>query len=310
MQKTESTTKSSVPDMPRKLLFIVNPNAGKKISGQLIDTIRKEFPQNIYYQIVVWKDKDHFQEVLDIMHSREYTDVIAVGGDGTVNQVAKSIIGTNIALGIVPAGSGNGLARTLGLSMNIEEVIKQIAEGTYAQTDYGTVNEIPFFCTSGIGFDAHIGNLFASSKKRGLQSYVKITVRELLKYRSKNYTIQLNGETLNRKAYLITVANAGQYGNDFYIAPQAKLNDGKFHVVILKPFNFFSAIGVFINVIRGKANESSKIETYIADKLSISREEEGPIHYDGEPAMHGKNIDFICHASELKVIVGKKIKAL
>lgn len=294
--------------MPRKLLFIVNPNAGKKISNQLIDMIRKEFPPNIYYQIVVWKDKDHFKEVLDILHSNDYTDAIAVGGDGTVNQVAKSIIGTDIALGIVPAGSGNGLARTLGLSMKPEEVIKQIAAGKTTKIDYGTVNMIPFFCTSGIGFDAHIGNLFATSKKRGLQSYIKITLREIMKYRSKDYVIKLNGEELNRKAYLITVANAGQYGNDFYIAPQAKLNDGKFHVVVLKPFNFFSVFGVLVKVLRGKANESHNIETYTADQLVIERKRKDSIHFDGEPEFQGEKLEYVCYHQGLTVITGENFK--
>lgn len=310
MQKTEYTVKLATPEMPRKLLFIVNPNAGKKISEKLIDIIRKEFPQNIYYQIVVWKDKDHFQEVLDILHSRDYTDAIAVGGDGTVNQVAKSIVGTNIALGIVPAGSGNGLARTLGLSMNVEEVIKQIAAGKTTKIDYGTVNDIPFFCTSGVGFDAHIGNLFATSKKRGLQSYVKITTRELLKYRSKEYTLHFNDKSITRKAYLITIANAGQYGNDFYIAPQAKINDGKFHIVILKPFNLISAFGILFNVLRGKANESKKIETYTAEKLIIERKWKDTIHFDGEPDFKEEKLEYLCHTQQLNVIVGDNIKAV
>ena len=310
MQKTKFTEKSAQPDMPRKLLFIVNPNAGKKISEHLIDIIRKEFPKNIYYQIVVWKDRDHFKEVLDILHSREYTDAIAVGGDGTVNQVAKSIMGTNITLGIVPAGSGNGLARTLGLSMKVEEVIKQIATGNKTKIDYGTVNDIPFFCTSGVGFDAHIGNLFATSKKRGLQSYVKITLRELIRYKSKEYVLKFNGEEIKRKAYLITIANAGQYGNDFYIAPQAKINDGNFHVVILKPFNFFSVFGILIKVLRGKANESSNIETYTTNKLTIERKWKDAIHFDGEPEFKGEVLDYICHPLGLNVIVGDNVKAI
>lgn len=310
MQNTKFTEKSAPPDMPRKLLFIVNPNAGKKISDQLIDTIRKEFPKNIYYQIVVWKDRDHFKEVLDILHSRDYTDAIAVGGDGTVNQVAKSIVGTNISLGIVPAGSGNGLARTLGLSMKVEEVIKQIAEGKKIKIDYGTVSDIPFFCTSGVGFDAHIGNLFATSKKRGLQSYVKITLRELIRYKSKEYVLKFNGEEIKRKAYLITVANAGQYGNDFYIAPQAKINDGKFHVVVLKPFNFFNVFGILIKVLKGKANENSHIETYTTDKLTIQRKWKDAIHFDGEPEFKGEHLDYVCHPLGLNVIIGNNIKAV
>ena len=182
--------------MPRKLLFIVNPNAGKKISDRLIDTIRKEFPQNIYYQIVVWKDKDHFKEVLDILHSQDYTDAIAVGGDGTVNLVAKSLLGTTISLGIIPAGSGNGLARTLGISMDVEEAIKQIAKGNKITIEHGIVNGIPFFCTSGIGFDDHIENLFTKSVKRGLQSYIKITITELFSYRAKTYSLTFNGQNI------------------------------------------------------------------------------------------------------------------
>ncbi|MBL7917030.1 MAG: YegS/Rv2252/BmrU family lipid kinase [Bacteroidia bacterium] len=289
----------------RKFLFIVNPNAGKKISGNLIEIIRNKIPKEIEYQIEIWKSKEHFKEILNLLQKNNFTDAIAVGGDGTVNQVAKSVIGTNIALGIVPAGSGNGLARTLGLSMKTEEVIKQIAEGNTKQIDYGTVNNIPFFCTSGIGFDAHIGNLFATSKKRGLQSYIKITVGELLRYKSQEYILKFNNQEIKRKAYLITVANAGQYGNDFYIAPQAKINDGKFHLVILKPFGFFGAINVLIKVLKGRAFESKYIETYVCDSVTILRNNEGPVHFDGEPEMQGKQVEFICNPTKLNVIVGK-----
>ncbi|MEO6303362.1 MAG: YegS/Rv2252/BmrU family lipid kinase [Bacteroidia bacterium] len=294
--------------MSRKLLFIVNPNAGKKISGRLIDTIKKEFPQNIYYQIVIWKDRDHFKEVLDILHSQEYTDAIAVGGDGTVNAVAKSIVGTNITLGIVPAGSGNGLARSLGLSMNVEEAIKQIAKGDKTKVDHGTVNGIPFFCTSGIGFDAHIGNLFATSTKRGLQSYVKITLREIFRYRAKEYTLSFNGQTIKRKAFLITVANAGQYGNDFYIAPQANMQDGLFHVVVVKPFNAFVAPGLLTKVLKRKANTSHYIETFVTDKITVSRSEKGAIHFDGEPEMEEKDVVFEIKPNSLNAIIGNKFK--
>lgn len=305
MQNTESTMKSSAFDMPRKLLFIVNPNAGKKISEQIIATIREEFPENIYYQIVIWKDKNHFEEITSLLKTEGYTDAIAVGGDGTVNQVAKTIVNTNIALGIVPVGSGNGLARTLGLSMKIKEVVKQIAEGKTALIDCGIVNKRFFFCTSGIGFDAHIGNLFATSEKRGLQSYVKITVRELLRYRAKNYMLSFNGQTIQRKAFLITVANAGQYGNDFYIAPQADLQDGKFHVAILKPFNPINVFGILVKILRRKAHLNRNIETYVTDKITITRNEKDSIHFDGEPAFEEKEVLFENKPKALRVIVGE-----
>ena len=306
MQNTESIKKSSASDMSRKLLFIVNPNAGKRVSDQIIGIIRKEFPQNLYYQVVIWKDKDHFDEITTILKTQGYTDAIAVGGDGTVNHVAKTILNTGIRLGIVPIGSGNGLARSLGLSMNIEEVIRQIAAGKTATIDSGLVNQRPFFCTSGIGFDAHIGHLFATSVKRGLQSYVKITFRELFKYRAKHYTLSFNDQVIKRKAFLITVANAGQYGNDFYIAPQADMQDGKFHVAILKPFNAFHLPLMMTKILTKKAQLSSRIETYVTDKLTITRDVQDTIHFDGEPAVEGKEVTYENKPASLSVIVGEK----
>lgn len=307
MQNNEFTKKSSAYNMPRKLLFIVNPNAGKKISDKIIQVIRKEFPQNIYYQIVIWKDKNHFDEITALLKTQDYTDAIAVGGDGTVNHVAKTILNTNITLGIVPIGSGNGLARSLGLSMKIEEVVKQIAVGKTATIDNGLVNGIPFFCTSGIGFDAHIGNLFATSVKRGLQSYVKITIAELFKYRAKNYTLVFNNQSIKRKAFLITVANAGQYGNDFYIAPQANMQDGQFHVVVLKPFTVFHLPVLMTKLLTKKAQLSTRIETYVTNKIAIIRDEKDTIHFDGEPSIEAKEVVFENKPTSLKVIVGKDL---
>lgn len=306
MQNQESIAKSVMSENHRKLLFIVNPNAGKKIPGKIIDTIKKVFPKNIYYQIVIWKDKDHFKEILDILHFQHYTDAIAVGGDGTVNAVAKSIVNTNIALGIIPAGSGNGLARTLRMPMDIEDAIREIAKGNKIKIDSGTVNNIPFFCTSGIGFDAHIGNLFATSSKRGLKSYIKITVAELFKYRAKEYTITFNNQTIKRKAFLITVANAGQYGNDVYIAPQADIQDGLFHLVILKPFNIMHFRGLTTKILRKKVNLSSKVETFTAQKITITRDETDTVHFDGEPAIEGKEVIFEVKPQSLNVIIGDK----
>jgi diacylglycerol kinase (ATP) len=307
MQNNEFIKKSSAYNMPRKILFIVNPNAGKKISDKIIQVIRKEFPENIYYQIVIWKDKNHFDEITTLLKTQDYTDAVAVGGDGTVNHVAKTILNTNITLGIIPIGSGNGLARSLGLSMKIEEAIKQIAVGKTTVIDNGLVNGIPFFCTSGIGFDAHIGNLFASSVKRGLQSYVKITITELFKYRAKNYTLVFNNQSIKRKAFLITVANAGQYGNDFYIAPQASMQDGQFHVVVLKPFTVFHLPVLMAKLLTKRAQLSTLIETYVTNKITIIRDEKDTIHFDGEPLIEGKEVVFENKPAALNVIVGKDL---
>lgn len=296
--------------MTRKLLFIVNPNAGKKLGQDLLPLIEQKLKGKINFEICIWKKIDEFEQIANKLKTEEFTDAIAVGGDGTVNQVAKSILGTNICLGIVPAGSGNGLARTLGLSMKVEEVIQQIATGKTVTIDSGAVNGIPFFCTSGVGFDAHIGNLFATSVKRGLKSYVKITVSELFRYRSKKYILKFNGQEIERKAFFITVANAGQYGNDFYIAPGAKMNDGLFHVSILRPFKFYEVIGLLTKILQKKADKSKLIETITCSELIIEREEKDVIHFDGEPALTEKNVSFKCVPASLKVIVGEKYNAI
>jgi YegS/Rv2252/BmrU family lipid kinase len=300
---------SPVIHKKRKILFIVNPNAGKRIAGKLIQMIEGAMPAGTDYRIEVWRDKDNFRDITAMLMNGDYTDAIAVGGDGTVNHVAKTILKTNIALGIIPTGSGNGLARTLGLSMKIREALKQIAAGRKVVIDSGSVNGIPFFCTSGAGFDAEVGIHFSRSLKRGLQGYVMIILREILRYKAKNYTITLNGISFQRKAFLITVANAGQYGNDFYIAPQASLQDGLFHVIVLKPFNALSVAGLLAKILLRRAHQSRYIETFITERVIISREAEEAIHFDGDPTIAGRELTFELHPASLHVIVGEKFKA-
>lgn len=290
--------------MPRNLLFIINPNAGKKTSGDIVKYIHKNLPPEIKYKIVIWEIRDQFQKISALLHSGEYTDAIAVGGDGTVNRVASALTGTGIRLGIVPRGSGNGLARSLGLSMEIGAAINQILDGRNQVIDSGIVNGEPFFCTSGVGFDAHIAWLFAQSKSRGLQSYVKITIGQLLKYQPKEYTLELNGQRMRRKAFLITVANAGQYGNNVFIAPEAKLNDGLFHVVVVKPFHILQLPLIFLKVLMKKAHTLGCVETYTTSELSITRDTADSIHFDGEPHMAGKQLNYSIKNNLLHVIVG------
>lgn len=290
--------------MFRKILFVVNPNAGKKISGKLIETIRKEFPSDIHNDITIWKDRNYFQEIVQSLKTGNYTDAVAVGGDGTVNQVAKTVLNTGITLGIVPAGSGNGLARSLGISMKTEEAIKQIAKGNSTLIDSGAVNGIPFFCTSGVGFDAHIGKLFATSTKRGLKSYIKITLKEFSSYKAKDYKICIDGKELDREAFLITIANAGQYGNNFYIAPHAKLNDNLFHIVVLKPFNLLGGTATVLKVLQRKADRAKLLETFTGKEIVIKRSESGSIHFDGEPQTEGEMLSYKLYPKSLKVIIG------
>lgn len=292
-------------DSQRKAIFIVNPNSGKKNSAQIIECINSSFPKNVICEIALWTNIDQFNEIAQKIRSGNYTDAIAVGGDGSVSLVAKTILGTNIVLGIIPAGSGNGLARSLGISVDPLAAIKQIAEGKTAFIDHGILNDMPFFCTSGIGFDAHIGNLFANLPKRGLKSYIKLIAKEFFSYSPKEYTLTIGGKEYKRKAFLITIANAGQYGNDFYIAPEAKLNDGLFHVVVFKPFSLASFPSLIYKMVRRKAHKSRFIETFTCDSLRIQCENKTAVHFDGEPDTLEPELNFKLMPQALKVVIGK-----
>ena len=290
--------------MPRKILFIINPKAGKKLAGKVIPIIEENFHPKCEYHIRVWEHVNAFEQIAQEIKSGGYTDVIAAGGDGTVNRVAQELVNTSIRFGILPLGSGNGLARSLGLSMNLNRCLQQLADGKSVSIDTGSANGHHFFCTAGLGFDAHIGNLFASSIKRGLRSYVQIIARELFTYKAKEYTLHFNGTSIHKKAFLITVANAGQYGNDFYIAPQASMTDGKFHIVIVKPFNVLKVAGLLRNIMRRKAYLSRSIETFEANQISIEPRVNDSLHVDGEPMAAPASTVFTIHKSSLHVIVG------
>ena len=293
--------------MTRKLLFIVNPNAGKKNPDVIIQSIREHISNHFSYQISVWKNKDDFEAILQQCLHEDFTDVIAVGGDGTVNKVASSIVHSSKTFGIIPAGSGNGLARVLGISMNIEKAIKQVIDSKKEFIDHGEVNGRKFFCTSGIGFDAHIAHLFSQSKTRGLKNYVKLSLKQFFNYKPRHYKLTLNGQTILKKAYLITMANAGQFGNDFYIAPEASLTDGFFHVVIVKPFKFYQIPNLLLKILRHKLHTSQCVETYITTELRIESETEEPMHLDGEPQFMGKSLHYKIQKHSLLTIVGKQM---
>ncbi|MFL5753237.1 MAG: diacylglycerol/lipid kinase family protein [Bacteroidia bacterium] len=288
--------------MEKKVIFIVNPKAGVKKKIDVPRLIEDNFSKAIPYEIIIWKNKNDFNSIRERIFTEKFTIAVAVGGDGTVNEVAKAVNHTNVVLGVIPFGSGNGLARSIGVPMNAIAAIKRIENGIVKTVDSGLINAKPFFCTSGMGFDAHIGSLFASSTKRGFWTYTKIVIRELFGYKSQEYQIKQKGGTITKKAFLLTFANAGQYGNDFYIAPEANMTDGLLHVVILKPFSLLMAPFLVLKIFNRKANRSRYIETFTATELTIQRSAPGAVHYDGEPESMPADVQVSVVPQSLKVI--------
>ncbi|HEX7415422.1 MAG TPA: diacylglycerol kinase family protein [Bacteroidia bacterium] len=286
----------------KRIAFVVNPISGRNKAIDMPALISQNLSNATPYDILIWENASNFEEIRKQITSGKYSIVVAVGGDGTVNAVAQNLINTGITLGIIPRGSGNGLARSLGIPQNTIKAIKRIETGTIRTIDSGMINEKPFFCAAGIGFDAHICQLFAQTKKRGLSAYIKIGIQQFFSYKPKEYSIEVNNEVFKIKAFVVAFANAGQYGNDFYIAPQAKMDDGLLHIVILKPFTFIGACYLMVKILNRKAHLSKNILTLTAQSIKIKNLSIEPIHFDGEPGSLENEIEVSIHPQSLKVL--------
>jgi YegS/Rv2252/BmrU family lipid kinase len=294
----------------RRIVFIVNPISGTSDKKGFDSLVEKTIDRNIYdYDIRRTEYAGHAAEMATQCATNGIDICVAVGGDGTVNEVARSITNTDTALGIVPCGSGNGLARHLELPMNMKKALSIINQGNTDNFDYGIINGHPFFCTCGMGFDAHVSHLFAQSDKRGLTTYAKMVLAEGMKYAPTNYVITFEnneGETIHQNAFLIACANAAQYGNNTYIAPGASMQDGLLDVIIIEPFNGLGGPKVLMDMLTKTLKSNSHVICHKAKKIHVERPDEGPVHFDGDPFIMGNSIDIEIVPKGLKAIINSK----
>lgn len=288
--------------MPR-IAFVINPKSGSDKKTDRTALIRSLIGPGYEPVIFEWAkigDRDAiFNEVL---HGG-FDIAMAAGGDGTVSQLAAALCGSKTALGILPFGSGNGLARHLGIPMKTADAMQLLNKGKIVQMDRGIINGRSFFCTAGVGFDAHIGKLFAESSRRGFRTYTQMTLREFSKYRSENYLITIDGKTIEREAFLVTAANAGQYGNNAWIAPQANVNDGLLHLSVIRPFRWWNVPSIGRSMFNKKLLQSPFFESFTGKDIVIRRTCEGPAHYDGEPDLMSNELAISIDPVALKVLV-------
>ncbi len=287
----------------RKIAFVINPKSGSDKKTDRVKLIKSLLDDSYESEIILWENVSDRDEIFRRVTSENFDVAVAVGGDGTVSQLAEALCGTGTALGIIPFGSGNGLARHLGVPLKSEEAMRLIANGSVKKIDRGRMNNRSFFCTAGIGFDARIGKLFAESETRGFWTYGKMTVREFRNYVPENYSIDIDGKKIERTAFLVTIANAGQYGNNAWIAPKANAADGILHVSILKPFRWWNMIGIARKMFGKKLDSSKFLETFTGKKIIIARKNEGPTHYDGEPDQMGTELVATIDDGVLHVLV-------
>ena len=282
----------------------MNPISGtsskKGIPGIIDSTLDKDL---FDYEIRMTERPGHASEIASEAKERHVDIVVAVGGDGTVNEVARAICQSDTALGIIPCGSGNGLARHLMIPLSPRKSVEVLNACQVNRLDYGIINGYPFFCTCGMGFDAFVSKKFAEGGKRGPIAYAESVLREGLKYHPETYTLVDETGTHQHKAFLISCANASQYGNNAYIAPRASMSDGFLDVIIMEPFDALEAPQVSFDMFNKTLDMNSKIKTFKCKRLKVRREKPGLIHYDGDPAMAGEEIDISLVEKGISVVV-------
>ncbi len=275
-----------------RVCLIINPVSGTESKKNIPEEVAVAINQKENDLIIrVTGYPLHASEIAREAVREGYKSVIVAGGDGTVNEAARELINTPVTLGIIPLGSGNGLARDLGIPIDAEKALEIMLQGHVRAIDYGTANGHIFFCTCGFGFDAFISDRFAEERRRGPLGYVRNVLESVVDFKSDEYEITHDEGTIQERAFILTCANASQYGNEAHIAPGASLDDGKMNVSILKPLNALEIPQTTIQLFTRNIDKNSKMTTLITQRLHIKRSRSGVMHVDGEPVQAEKEID-------------------
>ncbi len=292
----------------KKVKLVYNPKSGlmrsPAIIRRLIEHTLEEAP--FVYDFAQTNYRGHAREIAAQAAADGYDAVVAVGGDGTANEVASGLLYTPCALGIIPIGSGNGLARGLSIPISVRRAARLLLDGSIRLFDAGQIEDRYFFVVTGIGFDALIGKLFDDRSLRGPLPYFYIGVREFFFYRPETFTLMFDDKKLTVRALLVTIANSKQWGNGVFIAPHAEPDDGLLDVCILHRINALRAMYHFPKLFTGKIDKVREYERYQTTSLKIIREKPGPFHVDGEPVEAQTTLHITIKPHALRVIVPAK----
>jgi diacylglycerol kinase (ATP) len=292
-----------------KVLFIINPISGGKKKDDVPALIEKNLDMNLFEATIVFTNRAFHGNKLAKNAIGEYDYVIAVGGDGTVNEIASALAGTDTVFGILPFGSGNGLARFLGIPMDTAGAIRTLNEKRVEAMDAAKMNRQWFFNMAGMGFDAHISEVFSHDKTRGFGAYIRSSFREIVNYKSEVYQLDIDGVHYEREAFMLSFANSSQYGNNAHVSPYASVQDGLLDVCIIKPFPLYTFIGMGLRMFLKTADKSKYVEIIRGKKIQVKRIKEGPVHLDGEPQIMGTEAEINIVPKSLKIVTGKTFKS-
>lgn len=293
-------------DQLRHLLFIINPISGvrKRDLSEFRILVDKLIDPTVFSVELKTSDyAGHASELARDAYEIGTRYFVVVGGDGSVNEVAAELKGTDAGLGIIPAGSGNGLARHLNIPLKTADAISILNQWNILEIDTCTVNDVFFASLAGIGFDARIAREFAKSKGRGFMTYARTALKEYFSYKPKKYSLLMDGEKLKTEAFFITFANSSQFGYNTRISPEASITDGLIDVCIVRRPPLIAMPAVAHLVFRQKTNKSRYIEIYRASEILVKRKKGKTVNVDGEPIKMKKELIIKTAPASLKVVV-------
>ncbi len=270
----------------QRIAFIVNPFSGTSAKDKIINVIPEVFPESEYV-VAIHKTKyaGHGTDLARKL-GKEYDIVVAIGGDGTVNEVATGLLETPARLAIVPSGSGDGLARHLKIPHNPKKALSRIKNGQEHPLDVILFNNHISVNLSGIGFDAVVAFNFANSIKRGFFSYVKQVVLAYIQFKPFEATVSTRTRKIVRKVWLVAVANSSQFGNNAVISPYSDVSDGKMEICLLKPFSFWNIPALVANMFLRRIDKSKFVDIIQTDRVKIELPEPVASHIDGDPFVY------------------------
>ena len=291
-----------------KSRFIFNPHSGHNARNPYLLEHARQFSteHQLNANVVLTERPRHATELAQQAIDDGCALVVAIGGDGTLNEVATALVGTETILGLIPCGSGNGLGRHLGIPGPGKGAFRTLLTGKPLPIDTGLVNGIPFFNAMGIGFDAEISDRFNHLSRRGLEAYARTAISAFFRFRPQICTIQ-NGQTkLFTSAFIVSIANSDQYGNDCFIAPGAQVDDGRLNVTVIKKVDFFNALPIAIRLFTRTIDGSRSVQRLSGSHFVIERAASGLAHTDGETHEVGPIIDVSVRAHSLRIMVPPK----
>jgi len=282
-------------------LFIVNPNSGTGKVKTFFTAI-KEHKSLKKFQVIESESRDHSVELAQNAASNGYKAVIAVGGDGSVHEIGTQLIDTDVALGIIPTGSGNGISRHLGISNSIPKAIDQILKGNTRTFDTLLINNNPAIGFAGIGIDAHVAKMFENATERGFSNYVKLSIDAFTNYKPSLFKIK--GEDFEEEvmAYTIVCANINQFGNNAFINPNAIDDDGELELVLIKQMAPAMLMPVASRLFLKSLHKSKWVSVYKGKRFEIENIGEAPLQIDGEAIGITQSITFEVQPHSLTVI--------